>query len=157
MILTDVNGGTITVAEDAQHTSFFTAGEDQHGTAVTEASNVYTARGTITLTHQTGGLIKLEDGTSTAGDGLAKLGLQGASIEEEVTGTGVNVGSASSSASALTAVDAAINKVGDFRASFGAYENRFEKAINNLTTARLILRLLKAELRMLTLLLKQLH
>lgn len=146
LILTDVNGGTITVAEDAQHTSFFTAGEDQHGTAVTEASNVYTARGTITLTHQTGGIIKLEDGTATAGDGLAKLGLQGASIEEEVTGTGVNVGSASSSASALTAVDAAINKVGDFRASFGAYENRFEKAINNLTTYKVNLEAAKGRI-----------
>ena len=146
LILTDVNGGTITVAEDAQHTSFFTAGEDQHGTAVTEASNVYTARGTITLTHQTGGLIKLEDGTTTPGDGLAKLGLQGASIEEEVTGTGVNVGSASSSASALTAVDAAINKVGDFRASFGAYENRFEKAINNLTTYKVNLEAAKGRI-----------
>lgn len=146
LILTDVNGGTITVAEDANHQAFFTAGEDQHGTTVTEASHVYTARGSITLTHQTGGIIKIEDGTSTPGAGLAKLGLQGSSVEEEVTGTGVNVASASSSASALTAVDAAINKVGDFRASFGAYENRFEKAINNLTTYKVNLEAAKGRI-----------
>ena len=84
LILTDVNGGTITVAEDAQHQAFFTAGEDQHGTAVTEAAHVYTARGTITLTHQTGGLIKLEDGTSTAGDGLAKLGFKELALKKKL-------------------------------------------------------------------------
>ena len=39
--------------------------------------------GTILL-RTDGGFIDLEDGTSTAGDGLAKFGLQGASMEEEV-------------------------------------------------------------------------
>ena len=134
LILTSNSGATISVTEDANHQAFFTAGEDLHGTAYTEASHVYTALGSVILTHQSGGNIKLEDATSTPGDGLAKLGLQGASVAEEVTGTGVNVATTASAGAALTAVDAAINKVGSFRASFGAYENRFDSAINNLTT-----------------------
>lgn len=133
LVLTNTSGGTITVTEDAQHTSYFTAGEDQSGTAIAEATHTYTARGTITLTSQSGGFIKLEDNLN-AGTGLAKLGLQGSSVAEEVTGTGVNVATTANATSALTAVDAAIEKIGNFRASFGAYENRFESAINNLTT-----------------------
>jgi len=146
LVLTSNSGATITVTEDAQHTSFFTAGESLHGDAYTEASNVYTALGSVILTSQSGGHIKLEDATSTPGDGLAKLGLQGASVAEEVTGTGVNVATSASAGAALTAVDAAINKVGDFRASFGAYENRFEKAINNLTTYKVNLEAAKGRI-----------
>jgi flagellin len=133
LVLTNTSGGTITVTEDAQHQAYFTAGEDQSGTAIAEATHTYTARGTITLTSQSGGFIKLEDNLN-AGTGLAKLGLQGSSVAEEVTGTGVNVATTANATSALTAVDAAIEKIGNFRASFGAYENRFESAINNLTT-----------------------
>ncbi len=133
LVLTNSTGGTITVTEDAQHTSYFTAGEDQSGATITEASETYTARGTITLTSQSGGFIKLEDALN-AGTGLAKLGLQGSSVAEEVSGTGVNVATTANATAALSAVDSAIEKVGNFRASFGAYENRFESAINNLTT-----------------------
>jgi flagellin len=146
LVLTSNSGATITVTEDANHQAFFTAGESLHGDAYTEASNVYTALGSVILTSQSGGHIKLEDATSTPGDGLAKLGLQGASVAEEVTGTGVNVATSASAGAALTAVDAAINKVGDFRASFGAYENRFEKAINNLTTYKVNLEAAKGRI-----------
>jgi flagellin len=133
LVLTNTTGGTITVTEDAQHQAYFTAGEDQSGATITEASHTYTARGTITLTSESGGFIKLEDALN-AGTGLAKLGLQGSSVAEEVSGTGVNVATTSNATAALSAVDSAIEKVGNFRASFGAYENRFESAINNLTT-----------------------
>ena len=146
LVLTSNSGATISVTEDAQHQAFFTAGEDLHGSTYTEASHVYTALGSVILTHQSGGHIKLEDATSTPGDGLAKLGLQGASVAEEVTGTGVNVATSASAGAALTAVDAAINKVGDIRASFGAYENRFEKAINNLTTYKVNLEAAKGRI-----------
>jgi flagellin len=133
LVLTNTTGGTITVTEDAQHQAYFTAGEDQSGATITEASHTYTARGTITLTSESGGFIKLEDALN-AGTGLAKLGLQGSSVAEEVSGTGVNVATTANATAALSAVDSAIEKVGNFRASFGAYENRFESAINNLTT-----------------------
>ena len=78
---------TIVVTEDDEQ-DMFAAGEDQHGTAVTESSHVLTAYGSLTLTTD-GGFIDLEDGTSTAGDGLAKFGLQGASMEAPQTGVNV--------------------------------------------------------------------
>ena len=89
----------------------------------------------LTLTSESGGFIKLEDGTDTAGDGLAVLGLQGS----EQSG-GSDFGNwfecfkCCQCDSGLTAIDNAIEKVGTFRASFGAYENRFDSAISNLTT-----------------------
>ena len=134
LLLSNETGATIRFEEDEDVTSFVTAGTDLSGATVAEASDVLTARGTITLTSESGGFIKLEDGTDTAGDGLAVLGLQGSGVAEEVTGTGVNVATAANATAALTAVDAAIEKVGTFRASFGAYENRFDSAISNLTT-----------------------
>ena len=134
LLLSNETGATIRFEEDGDVTSFVTAGTDLSGATVTETDDTLTARGTITLTSQAGGFIKLEDGTDTAGDGLAVLGLQGSGVAEEVTGTGVNVATAANATAALTAVDAAIEKVGTFRASFGAYENRFDSAISNLTT-----------------------
>ena len=44
--------------------------------------------------------------------------------------------SVSSAASSLTSLDNAIDKVSKFRASFGAYENRLDATINNLTTLK---------------------
>ena len=134
LLLSNDTGATIRFEEDGDVTSFVTAGTDLSGATVTETDDTLTARGTITLTSESGGFIKLEDGTDTAGDGLAVLGLQGSGVAEEVTGTGVNVATAANATAALTAVDAAIEKVGTFRASFGAYENRFDSAISNLTT-----------------------
>ena len=132
LLLSNETGATIVLVEDED--GFVTAATDLSGATVTDDSGTFVARGSITLTSESGGFIKLEDGTSTAGDGLAVLGLQGSGVAEEVTGTGVNVATAASATAALTAVDAAIEKVGTFRASFGAYENRFDSAISNLAT-----------------------
>ena len=71
-----------------------TSGVDLNWRNYHRFSSTWTARGTITLTSESGGFIKLEDGTDTFGDGLAKLGLQGSGVAEEVTGTGVNVATA---------------------------------------------------------------
>ena len=132
LLLSNETGATIVLVEDED--GFVTAATDLSGATVTDDSGTFVARGSITLTSESGGFIKLEDGTSTAGDGLAVLGLQGSGVAEEVSGSGVNVATAANAAAALTAVDAAIEKVGTFRASFGAYENRFDSAISNLTT-----------------------
>ena len=133
LLLSNDTGATIRFEEDSDVATFVTAGTDLSGATVTESTRVWTARGTITLTSESGGFIKLEDSLN-AGTGLAKLGLQGSSVAEEVTGTGVNVATTANATAALSAVDAAIEKVGTFRASFGAYENRFDSAISNLTT-----------------------
>ena len=47
---------------------------------------------------------------------------------------GLDVGSVSNATAALTAIDTAIEQVSSFRAEFGAYENRLDSAISNLTT-----------------------
>ena len=134
LLLSNDTGATIRFDEAGDEDAFVTSGVDLSGATITEDTSTWTARGTITLTSESGGFIKLEDGTDTFGDGLAKLGLQGSSVVDEVTGTGVNVATAANATAALTAVDSAIEKVGTFRASFGAYENRFDSAISNLTT-----------------------
>ena len=97
------------------------------------------ARGFITLESNSSAPIKIEDGyadqdsTATGMVGGARIGFE--SQNELGTGSsGVNVGTVTSANASLTALDAAISKVATFRSSFGAYQNRLDAAINNLTT-----------------------
>jgi len=54
-----------------------------------------------------------------------------------VAGTGgVNVSTLNGATSALANIDAAIETLSGFRASFGAVENRIDAKINNLTTLK---------------------
>ena len=147
LILTSLSGANIVVTEDSDEQDMFAAGTqtNQVGATVTEASHVITAYGSLTLATD-GGFIDLEDGTTTAGDGLAKFGLQGASMESEQTGSGISVGSTAAANSSLTAIDGAITTVSNFRASFGATENRLDKAINNLTTYKVNLEAAKGRI-----------
>lgn len=147
LLLTSLSGANIVVTEDSDENDMFaaTSQTNQVGAAVTEASHVLTAYGSLTLTTD-GGFIDLEDGTSTAGDGLAKFGLQGASMESDQTGAGLSVNSAAAAGSSLTAIDEAIVTVSTFRAGFGATENRLDKAINNLTTYKVNLEAAKGRI-----------
>ena len=55
----------------------------------------------------------------------------------EVAGSGgVNVSTLAGATSSLANIDAAIDKLSGFRASFGAVENRIDAKINNLTTLK---------------------
>lgn len=147
LVLTSQSGANIVVTEDGDEQDMFaaTTQTNQVGTAVTESSHVLTAYGSLTLTTD-GGFIDLEDGTSTAGDGLAKFGLQGASMEAPQTGAGLSVNSAVAAGNSLTAIDEAIITVSNFRAGFGATENRLDKAINNLTTYKVNLEAAKGRI-----------
>ena len=147
LVLTSLSGANIVVTEDGDEQDMFagTTQTNQVGAAVTEASHVLTAYGSITLTTD-GGFIDLEDGTSTAGDGLAKFGFQGSSMESDQTGAGLSVNSAAAAGSSLTAIDEAIVTVSTFRAGFGATENRLDKAINNLTTYKVNLEAAKGRI-----------
>ena len=133
--LSSASGQNIALTESAA-TAFVTATvEDSRGTTLTAASNVFTAFGTLNLKSADGSPIKLTD-TSTTNAGLAKLGLQGQSEAVEVTNSGITVSDLASASASLAKIDSAITKVADFRASFGAVENRIDAAINNLTTLR---------------------
>ena len=48
---------------------------------------------------------------------------------------GIDITTATGSAAAISSIDAAINTVSTQRATLGAYQNRFEKTINNLNVA----------------------
>ncbi len=147
LILTSQSGANIVVTEDGDEQDMFaaTSQTNQVGSALSESSHVLTAYGSLTLTTD-GGFIDLEDGTDTAGDGLAKFGLQGASMESPQTGAGLSVNSAAAAGSSLTAIDEAIVTVSNFRAGFGATENRLDKAINNLTTYKVNLEAAKGRI-----------
>jgi flagellin len=131
--LFDAGGETISIDMVAS-TTYISAFTDGDNIATTVANNTV-ARGQIVLTSEDGGFIKLTDNT-VANSGLAKLGLEGQS-EEEVSGSGgVNVSTLNGATSALSNIDAAMDKLSGFRASFGAVENRINAKINNLTTLK---------------------
>ena len=115
-------------------TAFVTSFSDGDNVSTTVAATL-TQRGSIVLTSEDGGVIKLTDNT-VANSGLAKLGLEGQS-EEAVAGSGgVNVSTIGGATAALANIDEAIETVSGFRASFGAVENRIDAKINNLTTLK---------------------
>ena len=131
--LSSASGQNIALTESAA-TAFVTSTvEDSRGATLTATNNVFTAFGTLNLKSADGSPIKLTD-SSTTNAGLAKLGLQGQSEAVEVSNSGITVSDLASATASLSKIDAAITKVADFRASFGAVENRIDASINNLTT-----------------------
>ena len=133
--LYDSAGGNITITMTAV-TTFVTAATDSDNIATTVAGAT-THRGQINLTSVDGGAIKLSDtSTDGHGDGLAKLGLDEQSAMVESGTGGVNVTTLGGATAALTNIDAALDKLSGFRASFGAVENRIDAKINNLTTLK---------------------
>lgn len=144
LILTNETGSTISIDDTATTTgqgTLFTAVTYMDGSAVTGtlANGAGSARGFITLTSNSSAPIKVEDGyadqdsTATGMVGGARIGFE--SQNELGTGSsGVNVGTVTTANASLTAIDSAIEKVASFRSSFGAYQNRLDAAINNLTT-----------------------
>ena len=133
MKLFDAGGRNITI-DMSSVTGFVTAGSDADNLAIASAAAMV-ARGNIELTAKDGGHIQLEDGTLT-NTGLAKLGLEATSEMVTSQSGGVNVSTLAGATSSLANIDAAIDKLSGFRASFGAVENRIDAKINNLTTLK---------------------
>ena len=131
--LTDTGGNNISI-DMSSLTTYIANAYDSQFDAVTvgAAMEVF---GTITLDSTDGGVIKLEDGTLT-NTGLAKLGLEAQSETGEAGSAGVNVSTLAGATSSLTNIDAALDKLSSFRASFGAVENRIDAKINNLSTLK---------------------
>ena len=67
---------------------------------------------------------------------LQKLGIQGQSASFEVSGTKVSVETLAGANASLELIDSAIEQISKFRSSFGAYENRLDASISNLTTLK---------------------
>jgi flagellin len=132
--LFDSAGSNITIDMTGTLIQFVTAGSDADNLAIASALAMV-ATGNIELTATDGGFIKLTDSSATNA-GLAKLGLEGQSAMEASGTGGVNVSTLSGATSSLSNIDAAIEKLSGFRASFGAVENRIDAKINNLTTLK---------------------
>jgi len=133
LVLTSNSGQNIVVAGGTE-TAVFTAAQAEDGTAFTVSNSDFTAYGVLTLTSNDGSTIVLEDGETDAHSGLDKLGLMAQSEDAETTVKGLAVLTEAQATASITSIDAAIEKVSTFRASFGAYENRIDAVINNLTT-----------------------
>ncbi|MAK06050.1 MAG: hypothetical protein CMM64_02855 [Rhodospirillaceae bacterium] len=139
--LESASGSTI-VIDDTSDTSgqgvlFASATYTRDGSTVTVTNGAATARGFIDLTSLDGSAIKIEDGQeptdATSNVGTDRIGFSSTN-EEGNESTGVSVATVQNATSSLASIDAALDQVAKFRASFGAYENRLDATINNLTT-----------------------
>lgn len=128
LILTSPTGANLTI-QDATG-GFFTAAQTVAGEAGTGAMTTgLTFRGSLTLSSQTGGEIRVEE--FVAG-GVAKLGLSQQGGTGEVVGGALSIATQAGAAVALTAIDAALDRVALNRGDLGAVQNRLEAAVNNL-------------------------
>ena len=130
-IFTSTSGEDISINDTDG--AFFTAAVDGQGTDVDVSTGAATVKGTLALTSADGSIIQITDGR-TDNAGVAKLGLSEQSEFASSSETGLSVSSQADAAASLTAIDAAITTVSEFRASFGAYENRLDSIVSNLTT-----------------------
>ena len=133
LVLSSVSGADIKIV-DSQAQSIVSSLEDVTSTAqtltVAALTTGITSRGQIHLSNSDGSLIKL------SGDNLSEIGANEQSSTTEVQSANLSVTSIAEANSALASIDAAIDKVSSFRASFGAVENRIDASINNLTTLK---------------------
>ena len=133
LVLTSNSGQNIAVLGGTE-TGVFTAAQSEAGEAFTVSNSDFTAYGVLTLTSDDGSVIVIEDGETDAHTGLDKLGLMAQSEDASTTVDGLGVSTVVQAEAALDNLDSAIDTISKFRSSFGAYENRFDAAINNLTT-----------------------
>jgi len=136
LVLTSKSGVNIVVTGGTEP-DMFDAAQAADGTAFSVTNSDFTAFGVLTLTSNDGSAIVMEDGEVDTHTGLDKLGLMSQSEDASTTTTGVSVGTVATANAALTSLDAAIDKIANFRAGFGAYENRLDATINNLTTLQI--------------------
>jgi len=134
VVLTSNSGQNIVVDNGTE--TVFTSAQSADGTGFTVASGVFTGFGTLTLTSDDGSAIIIEDGEVDTHTGLDKLGLMAQSEDASTTVVGLSVSTAKAANGALASIDSAIDKISSFRAGFGAYENRLDAVINNLTTLK---------------------
>ena len=81
----------------------------------------------------TGGIFQVGSGTSASDQINITIGDMRASSSTGLNLSAVDVSSAALSASNITAIDAAITTVSTLRGNLGAFQNRFERTISNLS------------------------
>ena len=144
IIFESASGLTITIDDSTDATG---AGDllktatymDGSAATTTISSGNVTARGFIELTAASGGSIKIEDGQqdTLANNGTTRIGFNSQNEEGKASSQGVNVRTIDAATTSLARIDNAIATVSKFRANFGAFENRLDAAISNLTTQQI--------------------
>jgi len=132
--LTSDLGDTIKVTDTSQNVSVHTKAD---GTSVAAAATILSFEGHLTMTNSSGGDIKF--GTTQGTDAelkttLAKLGLQtqGEASTTSTIGEGLSMSTSADAAKAITAIDAALEKVFASRGDLGAFQNRLDHTVSNL-------------------------
>ena len=127
----DIGGATVTLAKATTGTAVDALSPGDYKISGTNLLNGDTFVGTIS----TDGTLTLADGTTTVD--LTELTLDGADLTDgyTFTVTGVSVSSADQASGSLDTLDAAIKQVSQQRSKLGAYQNRLEHTINNLSTS----------------------
>ena len=135
LILTSESGVNIALSDAGSGTAtnaMFTAASGIHGETIAISTTTYTAFGNLSLSTADNTPIKVS-GNDTH---LGYAGLLQQSQELNVSGSGVSVNTLADATNSLAKVDAAIQKISQFRSSFGAVENRIDASLNNLTTLK---------------------
>jgi len=137
IVLTSSSGETIEVTDTNTHVSQAT---NLDGTVTATAALAATRvefGGQLTLTNTSGGDIAFGTVNGTEAEltaSLLKLGLneQGSGDSSTTSSTGLSMSSTSSAAAAITAIDAALEKVFANRGDLGAFQNRLDHTVSNL-------------------------
>jgi len=133
IILESIGGQTISVTDSMTNVNLYTKGD---GLTVLATQSLVDFGGQLTLTNTSGGdvLFGTVNGTETEmTTGLALLGMhsQGASGGTS-SSAGLSMASTTHASAAITAIDAALEKVFVSRGALGAFQNRLDHTVSNL-------------------------
>jgi len=127
LILTSATGADMTLGDTGAFFTGATTVAGQAGTGTFATGMKF--QGSVSLASNNGGAIRVEDFVS---GGAAKLGLAQQGGSAELVGGALSVGTQNAAGVALTAIDAALDKVTLGRGDLGAVQNRLNASVNNL-------------------------
>jgi flagellin len=137
IVLTSSSGETIEVKDIGTHVSKATNIDGVETQTAALANIRVEFGGQLTLTNTSGGDITFGTVNGTEGEldtSLALLGLhaQGTPGASSTSSTGLSMASTTTAAAAITAIDAALEKVFANRGDLGAFQNRLDHTVSNL-------------------------
>ena len=144
--LFSATGATISFDDDADNQgagALIKSAVNLDGTAILALTGVAytggaaTIQGRLTLTSLDGSSVKLTDDLTdrlAGAGGVGRIGFESMNEFSNAGSTGVVVSSVEAATSSLDRLDKAIQSISQFRSGFGAYENRLDASISNLTT-----------------------
>jgi flagellin len=133
-------GNTITIDESqgvSSNIAMIIASDGSTTDATVGNTSADSFTGNLTLTNEKGGAIKFDTEHGNATElqlTLNKLGLQaqGSTDQVETAGAGLSMDTVASANLAITALDAALEKVFASRGDLGAFQNRLDHTVSNL-------------------------